>query len=111
MKLKKSKKFTAILTSILITFTIYTGSLLIFLYVKGWRFDLTDQSVKQIGVLTVESTPTLADIYVDEVHKGRTNKSMTLDVGEYEVRVTKDGYYDWNKRVEILEEKSTRNTL
>lgn len=107
MKLKKSKKFTAILTSILITFTIYTGSLLIFLYVKGWRFDLTDQSVKQIGVLTVESTPTLADIYVDEVHKGRTNKSMTLDVGEYEVRVTKDGYYDWNKRVEILEEKST----
>jgi hypothetical protein len=107
MKKTKSKNFTAILSSILVTFTIYTGALLIFLYVRGWRFDFTNQSIKQIGVLTVESSPILADIYVNGEHKGRTNKSMTLDVGTYDVKVSKDGYYDWNKEVEILEEKST----
>jgi hypothetical protein len=107
MKKKKSKNFTSVLTSILITFAIYTGALGIFLYVQGWRFDFTDQSLKQVGVLTVESSPTLANIYVNEEYKGRTTKSMTLDTGTYDVKVTKDGYYDWNKNVRILEEKST----
>lgn len=107
MKLKTSKKFTAILTSILATFAVYTGALAIFLYVQGWRVDLLDQSIKQVGVLTVESSPTQANIYVNEQLRGRTNRSMTLDVGEYDLRVSKEGYYDWEKQVKILEEKST----
>jgi hypothetical protein len=107
MRKKKSKNFTTVLTSILITFAIYTGALGIFLYVQGWRFDFIDQSIKQVGVLTVESSPTLAEIYVEEEYKGRTNKSMTLDIGTYDVTVSKEGYYDWKKNVKILEEKST----
>lgn len=107
MKKKKSPKFTAVLASIFATFAVYTGALAIFLYVQGWRFDFAEQSLKQVGVLTVESSPTLADIYVDGKHKGRTNKSMTLDIGTYEVIISKEGYYDWKKEVKILEEKST----
>jgi hypothetical protein len=107
MKKKKNTKFTAVLASIFATFAVYTGALAIFLYVQGWRFDFTDQSIKQVGVLTVESSPSSADIYVNDVHKGRSNKSMTLDVGKYDLIVSKDGYHDWNKEVKILEEKST----
>ncbi len=107
MKLKTSKKFTAILTSVLATFAVYTGALLIFLYVQGWRVDLLDQSIKQVGVLTVDSSPSQANIYVNGQHKGRTAKSTTLDVGTYNVRVSREGYYDWNKDVDIVEEKST----
>ncbi|KUK77435.1 MAG: WD40-domain containing protein [candidate division WS6 bacterium 34_10] len=107
MKLKTSKNFTAILTSVLATFAIYTGALLIFLYVQGWRIDLLDQSIKQVGVLTVDSSPSQANIYVNDQHKGRTAKSTTLDVGTYDVRVSREGYYDWNKKIKIVEEKST----
>jgi hypothetical protein len=60
-----------------------------------------------VGVLTVESSPILAEIYIEDEYKGRTNKSMTLDIGEYNVKVSKDGYFDWNKKVNILEDKST----
>jgi hypothetical protein len=107
MKLKTSKKFTAILTSILATFAVYTSALLIFLYVQGWRIDFLDRTIKQVGVLTVESSPTQANIYVDDEYKGRTTKSTTLDVGTYSVKVTKSDYYDWSKEIDILEEKST----
>jgi hypothetical protein len=107
MKKKKQKNLKPVLTSILITLTIYTGALLIFLYVSGWRIDFTDQSIKKIGVLTVESSPILSEIYVNDEYKGRTNKSMTLDIGKYDVKVSKEGYFDWNKEVDILEEKST----
>jgi hypothetical protein len=110
MKPKKKKnppKFTAVLASILATLAIYTGALAIFLYVQGWRVDFLDRSIKQVGVLTVESSPTQANIYINGNSRGRTNKSTTLDVGTYEIKVSKDGYYDWEKEVEILEEKST----
>ncbi|MDD3474669.1 MAG: PEGA domain-containing protein [Candidatus Dojkabacteria bacterium] len=107
MKKKKKRNGKAVLASILVTLTIYTGALLIFLYVKGWRIDFIDQSIKKIGVLTVESSPMLAEIYVNDEYKGKTNKSMTLDIGDYDVMVSKEGYFDWNKEVSILEEKST----
>jgi hypothetical protein len=107
MKLKNSQQLFTVITSIFATFTIYSISLLIFLYVQGWRIDFRDQSIKQVGVLTVESSPSAATIYVEGENRGRTNKSTTLDVGTYNVTVSKDGYFDWNKEVAILEEKST----
>ena len=107
MKLKKSQQFFTAITSIIATFTVYSVSLLIFLYVQGWRIDFRDQSFKQVGVLTVESSPSAATIYVNGENKGRTNKSTTLDVGSYNITVSKDGYFDWNKEVTIYEEKST----
>jgi hypothetical protein len=110
MKSKKKKnppKFTAVLASILVTLTVYTGALAIFLYVQGWRVDFLDRSIKQVGVLTIESSPTQANIYIDGESRGRTNRSTTLDVGKYNIKVSKEGYYDWEKEINILEEKST----
>jgi hypothetical protein len=107
MKLKKSQQFFTAITSVIATFTVYSVSLLIFLYVQGWRIDFRDQSIKQVGVLTVESSPPAATIFVNGESKGRTNKSTTLDVGTYDVTVSKDGYFDWDKEVTIYEEKST----
>lgn len=107
MKAKNIKSLKSILLSVFFTLSIYTGALLIYLYASGWRLDILNQEVKQTGVLTIESKPTLANIYIDDESKGRTDKSMTLDVGDYSIKVSKDGYYDWNKVVRILEERST----
>ena len=107
MKSDKLKRSFPVFVSVLITLSIYTGTLAIYLYASGWRVDFSNQSVRRTGVLTVESSPTFATIYIDEEAIGRTSKSTALDIGTYNIKVSKDGYYDWNKEVTIVEEKST----
>ncbi|MCD4756062.1 PEGA domain-containing protein [bacterium] len=107
MKSKKQKNLLPILTSIILTLSIYTGTLAIYLYASGWRIDFSNQSVKKTGVLTVESSPTLATIEIDGETIGRTSKSTALNVGTYSIKVSKDDYYDWTKEVDVLEERST----
>ncbi|MCD4811525.1 PEGA domain-containing protein [bacterium] len=107
MKSNKSKSLLPVLTSILLTLSIYTGTLVIFLYASGWRIDFSNHSVRKTGVLTVESSPTLATIEINDETIGRTSKSTALNVGTYSIKVSKEGYYDWIKDVTILEEKST----
>ena len=103
MKSDTPKKALPILVSILLTLSVYSGTLLIYLYASGWRIDFSNQSIKKTGVLTVESSPTLATIYVDKEEIGRTNKSSALGIGTYSIKVSKDGYYDWKKEIKILE--------
>lgn len=100
-----SKKIKII--SVLGTLIVYIGAVLIYLYANGWRIDPLNQQVLKTGVLTVESDPFLATLYIDEKSKGRTPKSTSLNVGEYDISVVRDGYIEWKKRVEIKEEKST----
>lgn len=107
MKSEKLKKIGAVLLSVSITLAIYTATLAIYMYAKGWRVDLLDQSFRKVGVLTIESSPTQANIYVDDELIGRGSRSTTLDIGTYRVMVTREGYFDWNKEVNILEEKAT----
>lgn len=93
--------------SLFATVFILAGSALIYLYANGWRLDPLNRSVIRTGVLTVESEPFLADVFVNSEEKGRTPRSMSLPVGIYSINVRKSGYIDWNKDIEIKEEKST----
>lgn len=48
------------------------------------------------GSLRVTSNPQSANIYLDGSHKGKTNRTIeNLDPGTYNVRLTKDGYEDY----------------
>lgn len=107
MKDTKSDKSILSIISLFASILVFAGALFIYFYSNGWRINPFDRSVLKTGVLTVESEPFLADIYIDEELKGRTPKSMSLPVGIYSVRVHRDGYRDWNKDVEVKEEKST----
>lgn len=93
--------------SLIGTLIVYGGAILIYLYANGWRIDPLNQQVLKTGVLTVESDPFLATLYIEGKSKGRTPKSNSLNVGEYEISVKRDGYIEWKKKVEIKEEKST----
>lgn len=102
-KNKKILRFISIFGSIFV----FVGAFIIYLYANGWRIDIFEQKVIKTGVLTVESDPSLANIFVDNQSKGRTPKSSSLDIGSHKISVKKDGYIEWNKEVEIQEEKST----
>lgn len=105
-KEQRNKKILTLI-SILASIFIYVGAVFIYLYANGWRLDLFKQKVVQTGVLTVESDPFLATLTINGESKGRTPRSASLDVGEYDISVKREGYIEWNKKVEIKEEKST----
>jgi hypothetical protein len=47
------------------------------------------------GNLTVTSTPSAANLYVDSVYRGLTPLTVLgLSLGNHNIRVTKSGYYD-----------------
>ena len=95
------------LISILASLFVYTGAVAIYLYANGWRLGDSNQLLVKTGVLTVQSSPSLADLYVNGEKEGRTSKSVSLPVGIHSVLVKKNGYVEWKKDVEIKEQKST----
>jgi hypothetical protein len=107
--MNKTQRSKLLITFISIagTLLVYTGAVVVFLYANGWRLDFFNQQVIRTGVLTVESTPFLANIYVNGENKGRTPRSTSLSVGTYNVSVHRNGYREWRKTVEIKEEIAT----
>jgi len=95
------------LISILASIFVYTGAIAIYFYANGWRLGDTNQLFIKTGVLTVESDPFLANLYINDKEKGRTPKSVSLPVGTHDVSLYKSGYIEWRKSIEIKEQKST----
>lgn len=101
----KRKSFSLI--SLLASLFVYIGAVAIYFYANGWRVGDINQFFIKTGVLTVESEPFLATVYVDGDEKGRTPKSVSLPIGVYDVSVYRSGYLEWKKSVEIKDQKST----
>ena len=58
------------------------------------------------GSLAIDAFPAGASVYVNEIAHGETPiPGFALPVGEHLLRLTKDGYYDWVRRVEILRDE------
>ncbi len=95
------------LISLLASLFVYIGAVAIYFYANGWRVGDINQFFIKTGVVTVESEPFLATVYVDGAEKGRTPKSVSLPIGVYNISVYRSGYLEWKKSVEIKDEKST----
>ncbi|MDY0096757.1 MAG: PEGA domain-containing protein [Candidatus Dojkabacteria bacterium] len=95
------------LISILASIFVYTGAVAIYFYANGWRLDPQGEIFIKTGVLTVQSDPSLANIYIEGKQEGRTPKSVSLPVGTYNISAYRSGYVQWEKNIEIKEEKST----
>ncbi|MDD4382271.1 MAG: PEGA domain-containing protein [Candidatus Dojkabacteria bacterium] len=103
----KKLKILSILWPILSTIIILLGATLIYLYSNGYRFNFSNQEFKRTGVISVESEPFLADMYINDKKIGITPKSNSLEVGTYNTSVEKSGYVTWNKQLNVVEGKIT----
>jgi hypothetical protein len=106
-RIKKEINIVSLLMSIFSVLFIVGGALLIFYFSRGYRINISERNIKKTGVLTVQTEPSMADLYINGDDVGKTPKSRTLDIGTNSITVKKEGYRDWNKQVEIVEEKST----
>jgi hypothetical protein len=98
---------TSLILSIASIIFVFGGSFLIYYFSKGYRIDFDGRELRKTGVISVQSDPSNANLYIGGNDLGRTPRSRTLDTGINTISVWKDGYREWKKDVEILEEKTT----
>ncbi|MDR1300290.1 MAG: PEGA domain-containing protein [Candidatus Nomurabacteria bacterium] len=73
-----------------------------FVRVVGNRID-TD-GLKPTALLQLASSPNGASIFVDDVEKNfRTPNEVVLDIGSHAVKMTLNGYHDWQKNFDMVQ--------
>jgi PEGA domain len=70
-------------------------------YGRGYRLDLNKTSIKPTGLISATSDPTGAQVFVDGTLKTATNNSFGIDPGFYTVRISKEGYIAWEKKIRV----------
>jgi hypothetical protein len=73
------------------------------LFAGGFKFDWETKQISKTGSLVVETKPTKADVFLDEKQQLQdTPKTFRfLFPKNYEVRVEKEGYFSWRKRLSV----------
>ena len=109
-KIEKLRQIRLIITEILMFISIGLLVGFLTLVVTGYSFNLKElggegEVIERTGLLQISSLPTGATITLDGESPLmlRTNGSRTLIAGEHEVRLTRDGYDSWEKKVKITE--------
>lgn len=94
-----------LISGILIGLFITLGSIAAILYATGYRISLDGNSSGKIisgtGLLVVTSRPDGARVLVNNNLLTATNNTINLKPDDYDVRIEKDGYLPWNKKILI----------
>lgn len=69
---------------------------------KGYSYDFREQRLIKNGLIIINTVPKDASIYIDgkDIHR-RSPFRSTLEAGEYDLAIKKDGHKSWAKRVLI----------
>ena len=87
-------------------FGLFLGSLFV---TFGYRYDFNDRAVIQTSVIDICSTPSEADLYLDNAlyDKKACQKIYGLPVGSHTLKIVKDGYLSWQKNLYLNEETAS----
>jgi hypothetical protein len=91
-------------------FIVGTVGTLVSLYARGYRLNSENYKLNPNGLLVVKSVPDGAQLFINGTLNTATNATVPLPPGTYDVRIRKEGYLDWNKRLTIEKEIVTDST-
>lgn len=100
--------------SIIIVSFLILATIALVLYAKGYRFGLQSgiPEIAGTGLLVVKSQPDGAQVFLNGHLTTATNNTLNLSPQEYNVKIVKDGYFPWEKKIKIQKEiVSTANAL
>lgn len=82
----------------------------VIIYGRGYRLSLDENRVRLAGtgLLVATSNPDGASIFLNGRLTSATNTTLNLVPGTYDVRIVKDGYLPWEKRLQVQEEIVTK---
>ena len=96
-------KRKAVLSTVVISLLVVIGTVIAILYAQGYR--LRDNNgagiLQETGVLAITSVPEGARVLVNGNLTTATDDTINLDEGTYDIKVEKDGYFPWQKTVQI----------
>ena len=93
-------------SSILIFTFILAGTTVAILYARGYRFLPQNgrTRIEGTGLLVLTSKPDGARVIINDHLSTATNNTINLAPGEYDVRIEKDGYIPWDKKITVKKE-------
>ena len=81
---------------------------IITLYSTGYRYNFKKNKIEKTGILNIDSQPRGALIYLNGQYQNKTPARFTnLLPDRYQVKVEKDGYYPWQKDLEVKSNLTT----
>lgn len=90
------------LITLLTLFLIGAISFLAIFLAKGYRYNSKTGEVAGTGIISITSTPDQASVFLDGHLTTATNANVSsLPPKSYEVRIIKEGFIPWEKKVEV----------
>lgn len=95
-----------LLLSLLILVFLTLGTLVAILYARGYRFGLAKDGeiISGTGLLVATSTPDGASVFINGHLSTATNNTINLAPGDYDVKIFKDGFFPWEKKIHVEKE-------
>lgn len=91
------------IATFLIFITLLLTSVAAIAYNKGYRPSFTKKGpvVEATGLLVATSEPDGAQVFLNNQLKTATNDTLNLPEDDYQIKIAKDGYITWEKRLKI----------
>lgn len=100
MKTDSNRKSLLIILSVALI--VVSTTFLISIFARGYQFDLNNGlKLKVTGLLSVTSKPKSASVYVNNLLVTATDDTLNLSPGNYQIKITKNGYFPWEKTIKI----------
>ena len=96
----KAKKIGFILSLVILLMIMMGG---VAFYVATHKTKSTQMEEVRSSYLTIESTPLGAQVFIDNMFKGKTPLRIGLPIGKHEVRLTLPDYQNWEAQVQLNE--------
>ncbi len=86
-----------------ILFFLLLATTAVVLYAKGYHFGLSkgNLQVAETGLLVATSKPDGASVFVNGHLTTATDNTINLFPGEYDIKIEKEGYFTWQKKLKI----------
>lgn len=95
-----------LLISLAILSFLVIATTIVVLYGRGYRFwfEKGKPDISGTGLLVTTSKPDGAQVFINDHLTTATNSTINLSPGEYSVRIYKDGYFPWQKKIVMQKE-------
>lgn len=86
---------------VFIVLALISATLVLIALGRGYRPDFDKKSISSTGLLLASSDPTAASVFVEQKLIGATNNTFSLPPGWYQVKIVKEGFLPWEKKMRL----------
>jgi len=85
------------------------GTPILLFYASGYRYNVKKNAVEKTGALVLETKPSRASILLnnESVNENTPARLKNIIPDKYNVKLEKEGYYTWEKDLEIKSQEAT----